>query len=82
MKIVRKITNWRVWWRGLQGAFIGGLGNGITLIAIKPEDFNFTNGWTSLWQFSLISAIISAGLYLKQNPVPPEEVQSVESDSP
>lgn len=77
-KQIRKITNWRVWRRGLMGAFVGGLGNGITVIALKPEDFNFAEGWTSLWQFSLISAIISAGLYLKQAPVPPEEEVEVE----
>lgn len=59
--------------RGIVGAIVGGGANAITLMVVKPEDFNFAAGWPALWHFALISAVVSAALYLKQHPVPDEE---------
>lgn len=72
MSTIKKMTNWRVWLRGAIAAAVGGGANGITVMVIKPEDFNFTVGWSALWQFTAISAVVSLALYLKQSPVPPE----------
>jgi hypothetical protein len=66
------VTDWRTWVRGLSGAAVGGGANAITVMILKPEDFNFGTGWTALWQFAAVSAVVSAALYLKQNPVPSE----------
>jgi len=72
-KRIRKFTNWRVWWRGIQGAFIGGVANTVSAMIHDAEKFNFSDGIHPLWQFALTSGIVSAFLYLKQSPVPPEE---------
>lgn len=63
----------KIWIRGLIGAAIGGAANSVTLMVIKPEDFNFTTGWTDLWHFAAISAVVSACLWLKTHPIPEEE---------
>ena len=71
------ITNWRTFFRGFVGAVVGGGANAVTVMVVKPEAFNLTTGWSDLWHFTAISAIVSAALYLKQNPVPPEEQETV-----
>lgn len=68
-----QLTNWRTWLRGLIGAFVGASANAITLMLVKPEDFNFAAGWSNLWHFAVVSGVVSAALYLKQHPVPDEE---------
>lgn len=68
-----KLPSLRTWLRGMIGASIGGAANAVTLMVIKPEDFNFTTGWTDLWHFALISAVVSAALYLKEHPLPDED---------
>ena len=73
-KHLKKITDWRTWLRGIMGAVIGGGANGVTVMVIKPEEFNLQTGWPALWQFTCISALISLALYLKQSPVPPQEI--------
>jgi hypothetical protein len=69
-RIVVGITDWRNWARGLVGAIIGGGANAVTAMVVEPKSFNFAEGWTSLWHFTLVSAIVSAALYLKQKPIP------------
>jgi hypothetical protein len=73
-KQLKRITDYRTWLRGMIGAIIGGGANGVTVMVIKPEDFNLQTGWPALWQFTLISALISLALYLKTSPVPPQEI--------
>lgn len=68
-----KITNWKVWGRGLMGAAIGGAANAVTAMGFEPTKFNFSEGLSHLLWFAVASAVISACLYLKQSPVPPEE---------
>ena len=69
-----KITNWRMWLRGLIGALIGGAANGITAMVLDPNTFNFSTGLLALGKFAFVSGIISAALWLKTHPVP-DEVQ-------
>lgn len=71
--MTNKITNWRTWVRGVVGAVIGGAANAVTLMVVKPEDFNFAAGFGNLGHFALISGIVSAALYLKQHPVPEDD---------
>lgn len=65
------IPPWRTWLRGLIGAIIGGGANAITVMVVEPKSFNLEAGWPALWHFTLISALVSAALFLKQSPVPP-----------
>lgn len=73
--------DWRNWVRGLIGAVIGGGANAVTVLIIDPLKFNLQEGWKNLLSFTFISALVSAALYLKQNPVPKEEdiVENVET---
>lgn len=70
---MNQITDLKTWIRGVTGALVGGGANAITIMLVKPEDFNFATGWPALWHFTLISAIVSAALYLKQHPIPDTE---------
>lgn len=78
----RTINNWRIWLRGLVGAVIGGGANAICVMVVAPDQFNFELGWAKLWHFTLISSVVSAALFLKQSPVPPEEEQVVDTVVP
>jgi len=75
------MTKWRPWRIGLYGAFMGGAANAVTVMVIEPSKFNFASGLTALWQFALISGIISACLYLKQNPLPVDDEADDETSS-
>lgn len=81
-RIVDRITNWREWVRGLIGALVGGGANAVTVMLVKPSEFNFQSGWTSLWQFTVVSAIVSAALYLKQHPIPEQSHKTPKKDIP
>lgn len=60
----------RQWLHGLVGTVIGGAANSVGIIIVDPTDFNLTTGWRKLASFALISALISAALFLKQSPLP------------
>ncbi len=62
--------NWQLWLKGLISAIIGGAANAVTLMILEPATFNFQDGGHRLLNFSLVSALISAALYLKQSPLP------------
>lgn len=63
--------NFRLWGRGLVAAIIGAVGNGIVVVIVDPTTFNlFQGGATNLGKVALVSAILSAGLYLKEHPDP------------
>lgn len=68
------ITDWRMWLRGLIGAAIGGGATAVTNIIVAPETFHFNDagGIKKVGEVVVISAIVSAALYLKQHPVPEE----------
>lgn len=74
---MNKLTDWRTWLRGLIGASIGGSANAITLLVVDPMKFNLADGWKNLLSAVVISGVVSAALYLKQSPVPPEETKSI-----
>lgn len=67
--LVANARDWRLWLRGLIGAAIGGAANGITVMIVEPQSFNFDAGLADLGKVVLISAIFGAGLYLKQKPI-------------
>lgn len=64
--------NWHHWLHGLIGAFIGGSANTITNMIVSPETFNLNAGLPKVLEAALLSGIISAALFLKQSPLPPE----------
>jgi hypothetical protein len=64
--------DWKVWLKGLIAAVIGGIANSITLMITDPLNYNLQDPVqrTKLLWFAVVSAIISAALYLKQSPLP------------
>lgn len=69
------VTQWRWWIRGLVSAAVSGGANAVTIMIIKPQDFNFESGLTDLWHFTLVSALVATAIWLKANPVPPRTVE-------
>lgn len=63
---------WRHWLHGLIGAAIGGGANAITTMIIAPAQFNLQEGYKNVLMSAIVSAIVSAALYLKQSPLPEE----------
>jgi hypothetical protein len=66
------MKSFKMWVKGLLAAAIGGLSTGVTNIIVDPNDFNFDAGLGKLGKVCLVSALLSAALYLKQSPVPPD----------
>jgi len=63
--------NWRLWFKGLMSAFIGGGASAITVIIIDPINFNpLQGGAMKVLMVALVSGCLSAALYLKQSPLP------------
>jgi hypothetical protein len=67
-----KLTT-RHWLHGLIAAFIGGGASTFSAMAIDPAKFNFNDGFGNMCKSFLLSGLITAGAYLKQSPIPPEE---------
>jgi hypothetical protein len=65
-----RIMTWQVWLKGLAGAVIGGAANSIVLMIVDPLTFNLAEGLPKLETVAIVSAIISAAMYLKQSPLP------------
>ena len=63
----------RHWLHGLGAALVGGGANAVTVIVLDPLKFNLQDGWKNLLTAVIVSSIVSAALYLKQSPLPPEE---------
>jgi hypothetical protein len=62
------MTNWQLWAKGLLAALIGGAANAITAVVVAPAQF----GWNlATLKLAGAGAIVSALMYLKQSPVPP-----------
>lgn len=72
---LRRAFSWRLWLRGLIGAVLGALSNGVSAMLIDPEKFNvFDRGdWRALLSFCVASGIVSAALYIKTHPIPAPE---------
>lgn len=62
--------NWKLWGRGLFAAVLGAVANGIALVAVDANEFNFDDGLAKLCKVALVSALVSAAAYLKQHPDP------------
>lgn len=64
--------DWGMWLKGLIAAAIGGAANAVTVMIVDPVAFNLQDGGKKLAMVALVSAIVSAALYLKQSPLPGE----------
>ena len=65
---------WDLWARGLAAAVIGGASNAVTAMIVDPKTFNlFDGGAKKLAAVCIVSALLSACLYLKEHPVPEEQ---------
>jgi len=62
--------NWQLWLKGLISAVIGGAANSIVLMIADPQTFNLAEGLPKLKMVAIVSAIVSAAMYLKQSPIP------------
>ena len=58
------------WAKGLLSAIIGGAANSITVMIVDPIAFNLDEGFHKLTTVTIVSAIVSAAMYLKQSPLP------------
>lgn len=68
--------SWRIWLKGLLAAVISSAANSISVLIADPKHFNPTaaGGFRNLGVVALVSAIVGGALYLKQSPVPIDEV--------
>ena len=64
------MSNWRTWCRGLASAVIGGAANAVTVMIVEPASFNLQEGFDKLAAVVVVSAIVSAAMFLKQSPIP------------
>lgn len=62
---------WQQWLKGLVGAIVGGVSNSIVLMIVDPSTFNLGEGLPILGKVAIVSGILSAAMYLKKSPVPP-----------
>lgn len=62
--------NWQNWLKGLLSAIIGGAANAVTTMIVAPDAFNLQEGIHKLGTVALVSAIVSAAMYLKSSPIP------------
>ena len=59
------------WLYGLVAACIGAAASGITVAIVAPESFNFSHaGLQKLAAVCGVNALLAAGAYLKQSPLP------------
>lgn len=62
----------RNWLIGLIGGIVSAAANCFTVIVVDPLTFNVNTigGWKHLGALVIVSALVGAGLFLKQNPTP------------
>lgn len=65
--------NWQHWLKGLASAVIGAAANSVTVVIVDPTNFNFSTGIGKLTTVILVSAVVSAAMYLKQSPLPKDD---------
>jgi hypothetical protein len=59
-----------IWLKGLLSAVIGGAANAVVLMIADPLTFNLQDGLPKLQTVIIVSAIVSAAMYLKASPLP------------
>jgi hypothetical protein len=65
--------DWKRWIKGLISAVIGGAANGVTVLIVAPEAFNFGEGIHKLGSVIGAGALVSVAMYLKQSPLPGDD---------
>lgn len=67
----------RQWVHGLAAAIIGGAASAVTVAIAAPDQFNIYDqeALARLGSVVLVSALVSAALYLKQSPLPPGDTK-------
>ena len=68
------IQSWNKWGKGLLAAVIGGAANAACASVVDPAAFGLGD-LTKLGKLALASGVISMLFYLKQSPLPPEDLQ-------
>jgi hypothetical protein len=66
---------WKLWARGLAAAIIGGVSNSVVLVIVAPDKFSMSD-LSTLGRVALATALVSAAMYLKQSPLPPNGTDS------
>ncbi len=75
--------SWSIWLKGAIAALVGGAAGSVsttlTNVTILPEHFNMNGGLALTLKTAAVSAgisgILSLAMYLKQSPVPKDEMQ-------
>ena len=69
------MTSFKQWVHGLAAAVIGGGASAVTVVIVAPDQFNLFDpaALNRLISVVGVSALVSAALYLKQSPLPPED---------
>jgi len=63
--------NWRLWFKSLAAAVIGGAASAGLLVYADPQHFNFSHdGLVALGKLAGGGAILALLAYLKQSPLP------------
>lgn len=58
------------WLRGLVGAVINSVASCVTAVIVDPHTFA---EWDKLAKLAIVSAVVGAALYLKQQPLPEDD---------
>ena len=72
---------WRIWFKGLVSALIGGASTAVTTMIVSPAEFNLDGGLEKVGMVAAVSAIVSAANYLKKSPMPDTVLAENEEDS-
>lgn len=62
------------WVKGLVAAVVSGAANAIVLAVVDPANFPLTD-LSKVGTVAVVSGLVAAAAYLKQSPLPPEDVE-------
>lgn len=79
--MLKRLTNRRLWVRGVVGAFIAGGAHSVSNLVVAPETFNFHAGLVKLLESAMAGGMISAAFYLQKSPLPDLESDDLQGDS-
>ena len=71
------MNKWITWFKGLISAMISSAAGVITVMIVKPETFNIDTGLHNVLTVAGVTAIVGAANYLKQSPLPKDEIQAI-----